>query len=548
MNKEDKKLMKDFFKYFRPYTGLSMLLLLTIIISVGISLVQPILWSKLITSVFGKDLKTLYGIVVMFVVLFLFTVGTNLLQSVIKAYLNSHIVYDMQQDLFNNMLSMKMEYFDSTSNGAIISRITGDTKQIVDLITNEILPDIISVLRLVLSFILMLRISWRLTIITVISLPILILYYSKNSKKVQQKQGEVRSANDQVVSAIQQAIAGIANIKVLGLKTVERDLFRQKSKEKQTKEFGFSVFVILFQTIITLMGLISEVTVFAVGGYFVLTSYLTAERFIQYTSYSQQFSNASLTLVNLVTDYQRIIVSIRRLHEIEETLNGQHESFGSTDLKNGHGTIELCDIQFGYGEKDVIQNVNLQLKENNITALVGESGCGKTTIIKLISGLYKTRKGKILINGLDISSLTEASLRNIVSVVSQEHFFINASIIDNFRYVKKDITIEEIEEICGLCGLKEMIARLPDKYDTIIGENGNNFSVGQLQRMSIARVLAKNAPVVIFDEPTAALDMENTKKVLSIIKKIKKNKTILVVSHDTRVMKCADKVINLSTQ
>lgn len=186
MKKEDRVLIKKFLKYFRPYIGFSVLLLITILLSVGVSLIQPVLWSKLITSVFGNDLRSLYKIVIMFVILFILTVGVNLLQSVLKAYLNTHIVYDIQQDLFNNMLSMKMEYFDSMANGAIISRITGDTKQIVDLIIKEVLPDVIAVLKLIFSFVIMIKISWKLTIITIITLPILMLYYSKNSKTVRQ--------------------------------------------------------------------------------------------------------------------------------------------------------------------------------------------------------------------------------------------------------------------------------------------------------------------------------------------------------------------------
>ena len=453
---------------------------------------------------------------------------------------------DMNAEKLESVLSYFTKNFKGMANGAIISRITGDTKQIVDLIIKEVLPDVIAVLKLIFSFVIMIKISWKLTIITIITLPILMLYYSKNSKTVRQKQSEVRNANDHIISSIQQAIAGIVNVKMLGLKNIERELFRINNEEKCKKEFDFSVFVVIFQTIISLMGLISEVTVFAVGGYFVLTAYLTAESFIQYTSYSQQFSNASLTLVGLVTDYQRIIVSIRRLNEIEETLNGQHERFGKNVTINEKGNIELCDVTFGYGEKSVLRNINLEIKENSVTALVGHSGCGKSTIIKLISGLYAVNNGKIFIHGEDLSKLSEECLRRTVSVVSQEHFFINASIIDNFRYVKNGITENEVRDLCELCGLDDMIGSLPEGYDTVIGENGSNFSVGQLQRLSIARVLAKNTPIVIFDEPTSSLDLENTEKVLNIINVIKKNKTVLVVSHDENIMECADQVINMN--
>lgn len=547
MKSNDKVLLKKFLKYFKPYRMQCFFLLLSILTSVMISIVQPILWSKLITSVFGENINKLYNIVALFVILFLVTIIIGFIQSTLTAYLNTHIVFDMQQKLFKNVLSMKMKYFDEVSNGAIISKITGDTKQIVDLIIKEVLPDIIAVLKLVFSFILMVRISWMLTLITIITLPMVIFYYSKNSKKMREKQTELREKNDNVFSVIQQSVSGIFNIKVLGLKAIESQIFDHSNTEKRKVEFNFAIFLSVFQMVITLLGLVSEVAVFAVGGYFVFVSIITAEKFIQYTSYSQQFSNSSLTLVNLVADYQKVIVSIRRLYEIEEELSEQHEQFGKIALNSKDISVELCNVNFSYSDIEIIKNLNLSFEKNAITLLTGESGCGKSTLIKLILGLYNISDGKILINNCDITQLSEESLRNTVSVVTQEHFLLNASIVDNFRFLKPNIQIEKIKNLCVKCGIDNEISELPNGYNTIIGENGKNFSVGQLQRLSIARVLAKDTPIILFDEPTAALDNENSKKIFEVMNKIKENKILVVVSHSIDAISYADRVIDIGS-
>ncbi|MEG0274996.1 MAG: ABC transporter ATP-binding protein, partial [Longicatena sp.] len=235
-----------------------------------------------------------------------------------------------------------------------------------------------------------------------------------------------------------------------------------------------------------------------------------------------------------------------RLYDIEDTANKYHEEFGTQVLSGGEGEIDICDMTYSYDREEVLKSVYINIPANEVTAIIGESGSGKTTLLDLILGVYSGNSGEIKINGCLIENISEQSLRNYVAIVSQQHFLFNASVFENFKYVNKDITLETVQKICRECQMHTMIENLPDKYNTVIYENGNNFSIGQLQRLNIARALAKNAQIILFDEPTSALDATSTEKIKQIINKLRCHKTIVIVSHDMRFIENADKIYKIA--
>uniref|UniRef100_N2ANB9 ABC transporter ATP-binding protein n=1 Tax=Eubacterium plexicaudatum ASF492 TaxID=1235802 RepID=N2ANB9_9FIRM len=538
--KKTKKIFVDFLKYFIPYKFHCLALFIVILLGLTASVLQPVLWSKVITALVKQKLHDLIAILVMMVSVYLVMVTTKFSQSIVTSYLNKQVIYDMQNLYFHKMLSMNMSYFDKTQNGIFIARIVTDITQSVDIITNQIVPALINLCKLTIILVIMMRINLLLTAITVFLMPITLWLYSINIKKMREKQVELKQSNDSVVSMIQQAVAGIKNIKGLGLKEIETELFLEQNKIKTKKAYGFALFVIGFQTLLSVIGMLGEISVYVVGAYLTVIAALSIEKFIQFVSYSQQFGNSSLSLINLVSDYQRIIVNLLRLQDIGDNGNAYHEQFGVQEILYEGGDIELKNVSYGYSDKLILKDINLEIVKGQITAIVGESGSGKSTLINLMMRLYKENNGTIKLNGIDIKNLTEKSIRDYISVVSQQHFLFNASIWDNFRYINPDITLEEIKDICEQCEMDEIIEKLPEQYETIIYENGTNFSMGQLQRLSIARVLAKNTPVILFDEPTSALDRKAANKIRKLIEKLKRDKTIVIISHDFEFIQCAD--------
>lgn len=544
-NQDTKRFFGQFLKYFIPYKLQCIALLFVILLGLITSVLQPIFWSKIITSLFAQNMPDLIKILIMMVGLYVIMIIARVMQNIITAYLNKQVVYDMQNYYFERMLSMKMAYFDKTQNGTFIARIVTDITQAVDLVTNQIVPAIINLIKLIIILLIMLSISPVLTTITVLLMPITLFIYSKNIKKMREKQSEVKLSNDFVISMIQQAVAGIRSIKSLGLKEIETELFIKKNNSKTKKTYGYALFVIAFQTILSTIGMIGEISVYIVGAYLTFIAVISIERFIQFVSYSQQFGNSSLSLVNLVSDYQRIVVCLSRLEDMNDIKGVYHEKFGTKEITEVKGEIELENVSYGYDESSVLKNVNLKILPNQITAIVGKSGSGKTTLISLMTGLYQGENGNIRLNGVNIKELSEKSIRSYISVVSQQHFLFNASILDNFKYVNPDITLSEVKEICEQCEIRQLIESMPEKYDTIIYENGTNFSVGQLQRLCIARALAKNTPVIFFDEPTSSLDKGAAKKIRELIDRLKRNKTIVIISHDFEFIKDVDNIYKI---
>lgn len=543
--KNDMNLLIRFLKYFSPYKVHCLGLVILIFINLAFSLIQPILWAKLLTSLFSKSIIQMRNTIICLALLYLASTLGNYFQSVLTAYLNAKLINNIQNCIFGNLLSMNLKYFDENCNGTLISKIVMDISQIIDLVTGQIIPAFVNVLKLCLLFTIMMKINIWLTIVAVCMIPIVLVIYSKQTNTLRVKQGEVRRANDTIIGIIQQAVSGIRDIKALGLKKVEKEVFNEGNQVKFKATFNFNMFILAFQTLISILGIIGELSIFGIGSYLVMMSVLSVEKFIQFTSYSQQFSSCSLSLVTIVSDYHKIIVSLNRLNEIEQNISESHEKFGDLHLQGESVNIEFENVSYGYTPVPVFQNANMTVEPYKITAIIGQSGSGKTTAINLILGLYKAESGSVLINGEKIEKYSEKSLRQQITVVSQSPFLFNCTVRQNFKYINPDIKDEEIIEICKWCDIHASIMKLPEQYNTVVSENGNNFSVGQLQRLSIARALAKKSPVLLLDEPTSALDVGSAASIKQLLKKLKAYKTILVISHSRDLIEASDYIYEI---
>lgn len=544
--RNDKKLIKNFLKYFKPYYLQCIALLFFILVNLAFSLIQPIVWANLLTTLFGNSFDALKKTLLLLAILYFGVTGINYIQSIMTAQLSNKLVFDMQNNMFNKLLSMKMEYFDQNPNGALISKIVMDINQIVDLVIKQIIPAIMNIIKVLLLFFIMARLNGWLTLVTVGLMPGILYVYSHKTKIMREKQNSVREANDNIIGVIQQTTLGIRDIKLLGLKNVQEKLFVQKNLDKTKKTFGFTVFLLTFQAIISCIGIFGELSVFILGSYFVLKSVITVASFVQFTSYSQQFSSSSISLITIVSDYQKIMVSLKRLAEIENIINAEHEYYGAADIDESVDSIELENVTYRYEDKAIFEHASISIQANAMSIFVGKSGAGKTTMLSLLSGLYSLEEGNIKINGTNIRNYSEESLRNIISSVSQKPYLFNSSIKDNFVYVNPDIRMEEIIEICQMCDIHETICSLPGQYETVIQENGSNLSVGQLQRLGIARAIAKKTPIILLDEPTSALDKQSADIIKNMLKKLKKTKTILLVSHSEDLIMNSDYVYEIN--
>jgi len=244
---------------------------------------------------------------------------------------------------------------------------------------------------------------------------------------------------------------------------------------------------------------------------------------------------------SLLSNFAELMYLDGNLQRIKELRSTEIQSGEEKKLKKFD--IEFKNVEFGYGENKVIDNISFIAKQGEVTAIVGPSGCGKTTVLRLMSRLYDYDKGKIIIDDNDIKEIDTESLFENISIVFQEVTLFNTSILENIRFGDKNATDEQVKEAARLANCEEFIEKLPEKYDTLIGENGSKLSGGERQRISIARAFLKNAPIILLDEISASLDVENEMKIQESLNKLIKNKTVLVVSHRMKSIENVNKII-----
>ena len=533
------QLIISFCRYLKNYKLHCCALSLCILLTLSTLAFQPIIWSSLLSTLYRKNFEQFKVTLIITVIFYLLKILISYLQSRVTIYLKVNLVRDLQNNLFQKLLNKQMKYFDNTPIGKTMSVLSTDIEQAVEILFGKLLPASVSCLQVLLFLILMLNLSFLLTLFSLLSLPVIIIYYNKKMRQVRSQQVDVKESNDSVLSFIQQSILGMKVVKTLGVKEAQNTQFTNLVNFKKKNVYSLQTLIVIFQTFISMLGVLGEIANYLLGGYFVFIGSLTVEGFIQFSSYSQEFNSSSLSVTNIAGSYQQLLVSLDRIESIKN--NGlDDEHFGDVfinDYKNP--SLKLVDVKCEKMGRIILDDINLELNDIGLYVFMGDSGSGKTTLINHILKLYDVMSGEILINDKSIDMISEKSLRDEISLVNQQVFSFCGSIIDNFRYVSPRIKLSEIRDYCSECGIDREIMDLPKQYETKILENGNNFSVGQLQRLSIAIALAKDTSIIVFDEPTSALDSSNRLKIKAIIDRLSLSKMVILITHDTDIVENA---------
>lgn len=443
-----------------------------------------------------------------------------------------------------NVLSRKLEYFtyqkslnlpsvafETTSSGEIINRITNDTEslsfsfgRLLELFSSGIGMLIISVYVFMNSWIVGVEIIFFLILLFLV-----IKHYNPKLKKIHK---ERKFEHDEFTSLTNESIRGVREIKTLGIKNnlllntkdILTRLFNKNKAEIDTDK-RFSLITKILKSFLEVGTFITCVILLYYGK-------ITLTFFIAMTYYVYKYMWLIENINSLMQVYQKVSVSIGRINEILQNKMYDDEKFGTKKLKQVQGKIEFKNVNFSYAnDEQILDNFNITFIPNKKQALVGKSGQGKTTIFNLITRIFDTTNGEIFIDDTNIKDLTEESLRNNISVIRQEPFIFNRTILENFKLVNNDISLEEVRKYTKMAYLDDYIMSLPNKYDTILGEGGINLSGGQKQRLAIARTLAKNSKIILFDEATSALDNKSQMFIKQAIDSLVKDHTIIIVAH-----------------
>ena len=454
-------------------------------------------------------------------------------------------VRNIQMSLGREILSLTQETLDSNSSGTFIQRLTSDTEKMSRIFTNGMVI-IIKFLSAIGSFIAILIIDYHMFLYYIFaSLILTILNYIKN-EKVGELDKIYRKESDKVAGLTGELVRGAKDIKMLFakesfVKNLDEKIINQNEKnfEMRNVDMNYNLFIgyikiiLEFITVILLIFLINK-------------NILNVAIAIALYNYKNTVLTNFMDIVSeLLEECKNFNISSERVFSIVDNKKFKKEKFGKEVIDNIEGNFEFKNVYFGYNENMVLKGLNLKIDKGHTYGIVGKSGSGKTTIFNLLSKLYEVNSGNIYIDNKDINNLTEESIRGNIIIISQNPYIFNMSIKDNLKLVKDDVTDLEIIRACKLACLDDYIEKLPDKYDTIIGEGGVNLSGGQRQRLAIARALIQNTKIILFDEATSALDNETQEKIQKAIDNLNGDYTIIIIAHRLSTIVNCDKIFIL---
>ena len=465
--------------------------------------------------------------------------------------MGAKIERDMRGDVFNHLLNMDTEFFNEAKIGQLMTRMTTDLNEITEFSHHVPEEFLVGAIKLIISFVVLLTINWKLSLIIYILIPIMYIVSRKSRAKFRLATMNTRKQIGAINSGIEDTLLGISVVKSFANEHIEKEKFgRENEKFADIKKDQYFNMAKYFMVKDAFSGIMYAVLIL-VGGVFVINGYISAGDLIAFTMYLNMLVATIERLINFTDTYEKGTTGIERFVQIMNLERDIFDSKESRQLKDVKGKIEFDHVYFKYPDTSeldpyVLDDMSFTINVGENIALVGPSGAGKTTISKLIPRFYDVDKGEIRIDDDNIKNLTIDSLRDNIGIVQQDVYLFSGTVKDNIRYGKEDATDEEIIKAAELAGATEFIKDLPEGFDTYIGERGVKLSGGQKQRISIARVFLKNPPILILDEATSALDNKSEAIVQTSLEKLSKGRTTLTIAHRLSTIINADEILVLT--
>lgn len=544
--------IKQFVKYYKPYRTMFFTDMFCALTLSGIDLTFPLLVRFLMDDVYIlPDINQ--------IIKYIFLIGGVLLLMYIVKYFCQYYITswghimgakmesDMRRDLFNHLEKLSFSYYDEVSTGKLMSCIINDLFDISELAHHGPEDIFISIIKIVGTFTILSFINIKMTLILVFFTAVMLgfaIYYNRKMKDVFRKNREKIAG----VNAItQDSLGGIRVVKSFANESIEMDKFDRGNAEfVKTKCDSYMIMGKFFsgngffQSILYL-------SVVLIGGLFVARGSMSLADLTVYILYINTFLNPIEKLVNFTEQLQKGMTGFERFLKIMNTKPEIEDAPNAEEIKQVVGEIYFENVSFSYGdETSVLEDINIHIPAGKTIALVGPSGGGKTTFCSLIPRFYEATSGNVFVDGRDIKTVTQSSLRNAIGIVQQDVYLFTGNIKQNIAYGSPNATDEEIIEAAKKANIHDFIMSLPEGYETYVGERGVRLSGGQKQRISIARVFLKNPPILILDEATSALDNESERFIQHSLEELAKNRTTIVIAHRLSTIRNADEILVLT--
>lgn len=546
-------------KYFLRYKAQICALILTYSITAVMGIAWPYLTGKvLFDKVIGKDDAYLsdfglggkyllaLGIVALAMLGCRLIVGlSRYMQIFVMAKVSSSAVRDIKSDVFDNMSKLSLNFFVNKETGGLMTRVLSDSEKVREFFVDGLPMIFVHSITIVVTFVVMYRLNWKMALIACILLPLLVVMTVKLRPGLWMLAGKRHRAEKAVTGKANDNLTGARVVKAFGQEKAEIERFIHPNHNLRDAEINIVRLRNRFTILYNLIQEISSIWIWIVGVFFVLKTHsIELGVLITFVGYVMQLNEPMNFFSWVFRMWSDSINSAERLFEIIDAIPDIQEKENPTRLESPKGEIVLNDVTFGYQVgRPVLKNINLKIREGEMLGIVGRSGAGKSTLVNLISRLYDVNEGSILIDGNDVKDLALSDLRRNVAMVSQDTYIFMGSVAKNIAYGNENASRAEIIRAAKLASAHEFISRLPDGYDTVIGAAGKDLSGGEKQRISIARAILANPKILILDEATASVDTETEKAIQNSLKYLVKGRTTLSIAHRLSTLRDADRLI-----
>lgn len=541
--KDTIKNLKAVYKYGRKYRNSLIIFTLISLTNIAINIIYPIYTGKQLIALTGSLFFQLFIASLVCFGLSIFCDFTTVLLRRNTQIFFRGTTKDIQMDVAKQVLNIELASIDSHGSGTFIQRLGKDTDDMSRIFTRGMgyLTGILTDIGIFVAVFLINKIVFLYLLICSI---ILTIFQLMKAKAVNKEDKIHRRQSEKTNGLIGELIRGIRDIKMLYAKNSFVDNIEDNIDKLTESNFRMRNVEMDYNCVIDIIYDICELVLIILMIYLISIEHINiASAIVIYNYRSRIFNNLMQNVDNLLEEVRGFNLSCNRVFSILYGEEFKKEEFGTKHIKKLSGDLEFKDVHFSYGDNKVLNGLSFKVHPNETVAFVGKSGVGKTTIFSLLCKLYNHDSGSIYLDGHDINELDEESIRNNITIISQNPYIFNMSIKDNFRLIKKDVTDREIKKACKLACLTEFIESLPDKYDTIIGEGGVNLSGGQRQRLAIARAFVQDTKIILFDEATSALDNETQKYIQEAINNMKDKYTILIIAHRLSTIVESDRIM-----
>jgi ATP-binding cassette subfamily B multidrug efflux pump len=545
----DTDVLKRLYKYVKPYQrSFYFLVFLTVALAV-LAPTRPYFIQMAIDGpVQSGDFQGLTWLMLLLVGLLMVQALVQFGHTYLSGWLGQHIIRDIRLKLYRHLLGLRLKFFDKTPIGRLVTRNVSDVEQLSDVFSEGLAAMIGDALQIVVILAMMFSLSWKLTLVSLATLPLLFISTYIFKEKVKVAFNDVRNAVSNLNSFVQEHVSGMAIVQIFTAEKREYDGFESINREHKRANIRSVLYYSIYfpvAEVIQATGIGLLVWYGSKGVINEVESGITLGMLVAFILYIQMFFRPIRMIADRFNTLQMGIVSSSRILNLLD--NKEHiPNSGSFKPEKIEGTIQFKDVDFAYNEEEnVLKNINFEVKEGETVALVGATGAGKSSIINLLSRFYDIQKGCISVNGVDIKEFDLDYLRKNIGVVLQDVFLFSDTIFYNITLGNNNITQKQVEEAAEIVGAKKFIDRLPGGFQYNVMERGATLSVGQRQLISFVRALVYDPKIMVLDEATSSVDTETEELIQHAIDKMMKGRTNIVIAHRLSTIQKADKILVL---